>query len=105
MTLQEKTNFRMVGERVPRHDAWAKAKGDQQYSDDWTMPNLLYGKVKRSDYPAAILKGIDTSKAEALPGVACVLTAKDVHLNQDLDQVRSDARCGRRFRRPVQGAG
>jgi len=48
------------------------------------MPNMLYGKVLRSKYPAAILRGIDTSKAKALPGVKAVLTAKDVPHNEDI---------------------
>jgi CO/xanthine dehydrogenase Mo-binding subunit len=79
-----KKNLKLIGTAVPRHDAWAKAKGEQLYSDDWTMPNMLYAKVLRSKYPAAILKGIDTSKAEALKGVHAVLTAKDVPHNEDI---------------------
>ncbi|MDO4582261.1 MAG: xanthine dehydrogenase family protein molybdopterin-binding subunit [Bacillota bacterium] len=86
MVLQENLNFRMVGTRVPRHDAAAKAKGEQMYSDDRDMPGMLYGKVLRSAYPAAILKGVDTSKAKALPGVHAVLTAKDVPVNQDISK-------------------
>ncbi|MEL7568327.1 MAG: xanthine dehydrogenase family protein molybdopterin-binding subunit [Dehalobacterium sp.] len=77
-------NFRTVGTPAPRHDAWAKAKGDQLYSDDFSLPGMLYGKVLRSQYPAAIIKSIDTAKAEALPGVHAVLTAKDVPLNVDV---------------------
>ena len=79
-----KKNFELIGNPVPRHDAWAKAKGEQLFSDDWEMPNMLYGKVLRSKYPAAILKGIDTSKAKALPGVHAVLTAADVPHNEDI---------------------
>ncbi len=78
--------YHLVGNRIPRHDAWAKAKGEQLYSDDWSMPQMLYGKVLRSKYPAAILKGIDTSKAKALPGVKAVLTADDVYVNQDISK-------------------
>ncbi|MEG1525000.1 MAG: xanthine dehydrogenase family protein molybdopterin-binding subunit [Clostridia bacterium] len=81
-----KRNFTLVGNAVPRHDAWAKAKGEQLYSDDWTMPKMLYGKVLRSKYAAAILKGIDTSKAKALPGVHAVLTATDVLHNEDISK-------------------
>ncbi len=77
-------NFKLIGNRVPRHDAWAKAKGEQLYSDDWTMPGMLYGKVLRSAHPAAILRGIDTSKAKALPGVHAVLTWEDVPLNEEV---------------------
>ena len=79
-----KHNLKLVGTAVPRHDARAKAKGEQLFSEDWTMPNMLYGKVLRSKYPAAILRGIDTSKAKALPGVKAVLTAKDVPHNEDI---------------------
>ena len=78
------SNFKLIGAKAPRHDAWAKAKGEQLYSDDWLMPNMLYGKVLRSKYAAAILRGIDTAKAKALPGVAAVLTAEDVPLNEDI---------------------
>lgn len=84
MSTPKSSNFRLVGERVPRHDAWAKAKGEQLYSADWTLPGMLYGKVLRSKYPAAILRGIDTRKAKALPGVRAVLTAKDVPHNRDV---------------------
>ena len=79
-------NFKLVGTPAPRHDAWAKAKGDQLYSDDFSMPGMLYGKVLRSPHAAAILKSIDTSKAEALAGVHAVLTAKDVPVNKDISK-------------------
>lgn len=79
-----KRNFELIGNPIPRHDAWAKAKGEQLFSADMDMPNMLHAKVLRSKYPAAILKGIDTSKAKALPGVAAVLTAEDVPVNEDI---------------------
>ncbi|MDL2217719.1 xanthine dehydrogenase family protein molybdopterin-binding subunit [Christensenellaceae bacterium OttesenSCG-928-M15] len=81
-----KISYNLVGTPAPRHDAWAKVKGDQAYSDDWEMPGTLIGKALRSKYPAAILRGVDTSKAEALPGVHCVLTAKDVPNNTDISK-------------------
>lgn len=77
-------NYKLVGTRVPRHDAIAKSRGLQRYSDDIDLPQMLYAKVKRSDYPAAIIKGIDTSKAKALKGVKAVITADDVHQNADI---------------------
>ncbi len=81
-----KKNLTLVGNAVPRHDAWAKAKGEQLYSDDWSMPNMLYAKVLRSKYASAIIHGIDTSKAKALPGVKAVLTADDVLVNMDISK-------------------
>lgn len=79
-----KKNLKLIGNAVPRHDAVAKARGEQLFSDDWTMPNMLYGKVLRSEYASAIIHGIDTSKAKALPGVRAVLTAEDVPNNMDI---------------------
>ena len=42
------------------------------------LPNMLYAKVKRSKYPHALIKSIDTKRAETAPGVVAVLTYKDV---------------------------
>jgi CO/xanthine dehydrogenase Mo-binding subunit len=79
-----KKSLNLIGNAVPRHDAVAKARGEQLYSDDWHMPNMLHAKVLRSKYAAAIIHGIDTSKAKALPGVHAVLTAEDVPNNIDI---------------------
>src|SRR3546814_13293395 len=46
-------------------------------SSDLTMPGMIWAKVLRSPHPHAVIRGIDTSKAEALPGVKAVVTAKD----------------------------
>ncbi|MDN5344063.1 MAG: hypothetical protein PWQ18_174 [Clostridia bacterium] len=71
----------VIGKGLPKVDAWAKVKGNIVYADDFTLPGMLYAKVLRSKYPAARILAIDTSKAEALPGVQAVLTAKDVPNN------------------------
>ena len=77
-------NFKLVGRPVPRHDAWAKVKGELQYSDDFEMPGMIYGKVVRSAHAAAIIKSIDVEEARNYPGVHCVLTAKDLMGNTDI---------------------
>ena len=52
--------------------------GTAIYADDIQFGNkLLYARAKRSPYPHALIKKIDTSKAEALPGVKVVVTGKD----------------------------
>ena len=45
-------NFKLIGNKVDRHDAWAKVKGEQAYSDDFAMPGMIYGKVVRSAHAA-----------------------------------------------------
>ena len=44
---------------------------------DYLTAGLLHGKILRSPHAHARIKSIDTSKAEALPGVRAVVTAKD----------------------------
>jgi CO/xanthine dehydrogenase Mo-binding subunit len=67
-----------VGKPLVRTDAPGKARGRTRFAGDYTMPNMLQTKVLRSPLASARLKRIDPSKAEALAGVACVLTAADL---------------------------
>lgn len=61
-----------------RPDGREKVTGTLQYLTDKSLPNMLYGRVKRSDHPYARIRSVDTAEAEALPGVHKVLTHKDV---------------------------
>jgi 4-hydroxybenzoyl-CoA reductase alpha subunit len=67
-----------IGADVPRVDAWAKATGTAQYTDDLSLPGMLHGALKRSPLPHARIRAIDTSRARALPGVKAVITAADL---------------------------
>ena len=68
----------IVGKSFQRVESNAKVTGSAQYVDDIQFgPNLLFGKLKRSTIPHGRIKAIDTSKAEALPGVRVVVTGKD----------------------------
>ncbi|HEY3360190.1 MAG TPA: molybdopterin cofactor-binding domain-containing protein [Polyangia bacterium] len=69
---------RVIGQGVPRREAWAKATGAAQYTDDLTLPGMLHGKLLRSTVPHARLRHVDVSRARALPGVAAVLTGADL---------------------------
>ncbi|MCI0825281.1 MAG: xanthine dehydrogenase family protein molybdopterin-binding subunit, partial [Chloroflexi bacterium] len=63
-----------------------------RYAADVQLPGALHGKVLRSPHAHAIIKSIDTSKAEALPGVMAVVTSKDLAVVPDrLAQVGEDA--------------
>ena len=75
MTTKKPT---IVGKSFQRVESKAKVTGSAQYVDDMQFgPNLLYGKLKRSPIPHGLIKRIDTSKAEALPGVRVVVTGED----------------------------
>ena len=70
--------LRQVGKPLRRVDAMGKAVGATLYAGDFTLPNMLHAKVLRSPYPSARIVRLDASRARALPGVACVLTAVDL---------------------------
>jgi CO/xanthine dehydrogenase Mo-binding subunit len=55
-----------------------KTTGELKYMGDLTLENTLWGRVLRAAHPHALINGIDTSKAESLEGVVCVLTHRDV---------------------------
>ena len=70
--------LRIVGKPVKRVDAYSKVTGKAIYAGDIQLPGMLHAKVLRSTYPHAYLEEIDISKAKLVPGVHCVLTAKDI---------------------------
>ncbi|MDG5787914.1 xanthine dehydrogenase subunit D [Evansella sp. AB-P1] len=61
-----------------RPDGKEKVTGKLRYLTDMTFPNMLYGRVLRSDYPHARIISIDTLKAKALEGVVSVITHEDI---------------------------
>jgi xanthine dehydrogenase molybdenum-binding subunit len=71
-------SYRFIGKSTQRKDAVEVVTGATQYLNDIKFPNLLYGKVLRSPHPHALIKKIDKSRAEQLPGVKAVLTWEDV---------------------------
>ena len=71
------TAYKVIGTRPIRHDGVDKVIGAAKYGADTQLSGMLHGKVLRSPYAHARIRSIDTSKAEALPGVLAVLTADD----------------------------
>jgi CO/xanthine dehydrogenase Mo-binding subunit len=70
--------FKWVGSRPIRPDGVPKVTGRALYGADLKLPGMLYGKILRSPHAHARIKSIDTSAAEALPGVKAVMTAADL---------------------------
>nr|WIE90053.1 xanthine dehydrogenase family protein molybdopterin-binding subunit [Mesorhizobium sp. WSM4875] len=71
-------SFSSVGTRPLRPDGVDKVTGRARYGADFNMAGQLVGRVLRSPHAHAIIKKIDTSKAEKLAGVKAVITAKDL---------------------------
>jgi CO/xanthine dehydrogenase Mo-binding subunit len=72
------TSARVVGRNVVRKDIRDKVTGRARYASDLTAPGMAHAVLVRSTVPHGLLRGVDTSAAEALPGVRCVITAADV---------------------------
>jgi len=70
--------FSVIGKSVPKIDARDKVTGRAKYTGDLKVTGMLIGKILRSPHAHARILSIDTSKAEQLPGVEAVITAKDV---------------------------
>jgi CO/xanthine dehydrogenase Mo-binding subunit len=72
------TPNKWIGQRTIRPDGVDKVTGRAAFAADTTMPGMIWGKILRSPHPHARIRKIDTSKAEQLPGVKAVITARDV---------------------------
>ncbi len=67
----------IVGKSVVRTDAADKASGRTKYTDDLCDRGALIAKICHSTVAHAIVKNIDTSAAEAIPGVVKIVTCFD----------------------------
>jgi len=75
--------YKVIGTRPVRPDGVDKVTGRAVYAADVQMTGLLHGFVLRSPHAHAHIRSIDTSKAEALPGVRAVVTAADLPEAED----------------------
>lgn len=70
--------MKIVGKGIAKIDAINIATGKPVYTEDLAFKNALVVKILHSPHAFAKIKSIDTSKAENLKGVECILTYKDV---------------------------
>ena len=91
--MTDETN--VVGQPVARIDAIAKVTGQAKYPGDLTMPGMLHMKILFAERPHARIVRLDTTRAEACPGVVAVFTAKNVPVNEfGLQQRDQPVLCG-----------
>ncbi|MBI4523111.1 MAG: xanthine dehydrogenase family protein molybdopterin-binding subunit [Deltaproteobacteria bacterium] len=70
--------YSAIGKASLRVDGADKVSGKAFYTADRALAGMAWGKVLRSPIPHGRITRIDTSRAEAYPGVFAVLTARDV---------------------------
>ena len=66
-----------IGTRPVRPDGVEKVTGRANFGSDHALPGMIVGKVVRSPHAHARIRAIDTSAAEAMPGVLAAITAAD----------------------------
>lgn len=71
------SSYTYIGQDFPVKDAVAKITGQARYTEDLTLPGMLHGAVLMSPHPHARIVDVDTTEAENLPGVRCVLCRKN----------------------------
>ncbi|MBQ5950957.1 MAG: xanthine dehydrogenase family protein [Lachnospiraceae bacterium] len=76
--MEKSRKEKYIGRRMPRRDALVKAQGRAKYTADYRTADMLWGKAVFSGMAHARILRVDAAKAEALPGVVCVMTAKDL---------------------------
>jgi 4-hydroxybenzoyl-CoA reductase alpha subunit len=82
--------LKVIGKPFRKVDARAKCTGQTKFADDIVLPRMLFCKILRSTEPHARILNIDTSKAQALPGVIAVLTGKDLPIPYGILPVSQD---------------
>lgn len=76
--------YKVIGTRPPAQDAVDKSTGRAAYTGDIKLPRMIQGRILRSPHAHARIRSIDTSRAEALPGVLAVVTWRDLWPATDL---------------------
>lgn len=75
--MSETQNYKYIGTRSIRPDGFEKVTGKANYGADLALPGMIWGKMLRSPHAHALIKRIDTTKAEALTGVMAITTFAD----------------------------
>lgn len=88
------------GESVIDLDGVAKVQGSLRFADDLYLSGMLHAKVLWSAHPHALIKSLDTTTAEDVPGVVRILTAADVPGHNGFGPLAQDqpVLCGDRVR-------
>lgn len=78
MATVDQPKYKVIGTRPVRHDGVDKVTGRARYGADVRLTGMLSGAILRSPHAHAKIKSIDTSKAQAMPGVRAVVTSADM---------------------------
>ena len=66
---------RLLNQRITRVDGPLKAAGAAQYTYDYRLPGMLYGRILRCPHGHARVTKLDTEAASKIPGVKSIIPA------------------------------
>src|SRR5687767_3325857 len=69
---------KLVGQNYITPDLVAKVTGKAKYAEDFRIDGMLFAKLLLSPMPHARIVSVDTSAAEAMPGVKAILKADEL---------------------------
>ena len=75
--MADATN-KLVGQNYTTPDLLAKVTGKSRYAEDFRVDGMLFAKLLLSPLPHARVRSVDTSAAEAMPGVKAILRASEL---------------------------
>ena len=70
--------YKVINHTVAKKDSQALVTGQPVYTDDLRPKDCLIVKALRSPHARAIVKNVNKSAAEKVPGIVCIVTADDV---------------------------
>src|SRR5919109_5643112 len=76
--MAENRTNKLVGQNYTTPDIVAKVTGQAKYAEDYRVDGMLFAKLLISPMPHAKVVRIDTSAAQAMPGVKAILTVDDL---------------------------
>ncbi|MFQ5537154.1 MAG: xanthine dehydrogenase family protein molybdopterin-binding subunit [Gemmatimonadota bacterium] len=75
---KSRSDFNLIGSAQRKVEGLEKSTGRAVFTDDLSLPGMLWGRILRSPRPHARILSVDTSAAEALDGVHAVVTGRDM---------------------------
>jgi len=64
---------KVVGRPIPRVDAYDRVSGTAVYPSDTILPDMLFGAILTCPHAHALVKKVDISQAEKMPGVRAII--------------------------------
>src|SRR5438552_3485659 len=90
MTLTAEPEFDVIGTSLRKPDGLPKTTGVARFADDLKLPRMAFCRLLRATRPHARILHIDTSAAQAMPGVIAVITGQDLPVNYGVLPVGQD---------------